>query len=144
MDCGKRPDSRELSLGRHDRIAAIDRRQMASPLNKLVSGFRAATQRRKADSPGGPDADPAAPAGRLPPGAAARYGILVGGQSTEDELEAALNDLPAGYFDPAGQFDALEHELRQLPVNFDAEALEVVAEGRTAVLEVGAAAAPCM
>ena len=63
-------------------------------------------------------------------------GILVGGGSTEAEAKAALAELAPGYFDP--QFDALEHELRQLPVDFDQAALEAVAEERTGVLEVRA------
>lgn len=73
---------------------------------------------------------------RLHPAAADRYGILVPSQTSEDELEAALNGLAPGYFDPPELFDALEHELRQLPVNFGGDQLEEVAEERTCVLEV--------
>ena len=64
-------------------------------------------------------------------------GILVGGASAEeDEREAVLHSLATGYFDPPQHFDALEHELRRLPVNFEAAHLEEVAEERTGVLEV--------
>ncbi|KAL4422269.1 hypothetical protein ABPG75_008466 [Micractinium tetrahymenae] len=72
-------------------------------------------------------------------GAASKYGALPAGPSAtseEDEGEAALRDLAPGYFDPPEQFDALEHELRQLPVAFEAAHLEAVAEERTGVLEV--------
>lgn len=73
-------------------------------------------------------------------GAGGRYGALPGGPSDTSEVEhgeAAISDLAPGYFDPPGQFDALEHELRQLPVAFEAAHLEAVAEERTGVLEVG-------
>lgn len=114
---------------------------MSSPFGKLVSGLRSASSLRRKQA-GSPGADSKGQpgggcgGGRVSAGAA-EYGVLVGGQSTEDELEAALNNLPPGYFDPPELFDALEHELRQLPVNFDAAQLEGVAEQRTGVLEVG-------
>ncbi|KAI7841037.1 hypothetical protein COHA_005265 [Chlorella ohadii] len=77
----------------------------------------------------------------LPPAAAAPHlstGIVVGSATatTDEETEAVLRELAPGYFDPPSEFDALEHELRQLPVDFTQEQLESVAEDRTAVLEV--------
>ncbi len=76
-----------------------------------------------------------------PPAAAAAHpstGIVVGSATatTDEEAEAVLRELAPGYFDPPSEFDALEHELRQLPVDFTQEQLESVAEDRTAVLEV--------
>lgn len=65
-------------------------------------------------------------------------GVLLGVQPSEDEVEAALAELAPGYFQPPAQFDALEFELRQLPVDFDQRQLENVAEERTGVLEVRA------
>jgi hypothetical protein len=113
---------------------------MSSSFGKLVSGLRSASslRRKQAGSPGADSrGQPGGGGGGRVSAGAAEYGVLVGGQSTEDELEAALNDLPPGYFDPPELFDALEHELRQLPINFDAAQLEGVAEQRTGVLEVG-------
>ena len=65
-------------------------------------------------------------------------GILVRSApaTSEEEAEAALRELASGYFDPPAAFDALEHELRQLPVDFTHEQQEAVAEERTSVLEV--------
>ena len=65
-------------------------------------------------------------------------GIVVGSATatTEEEAEAVLRELAPGYFDPPSEFDALEHELRQLPVDFTQDQLEAVAEDRTGVLEV--------
>jgi hypothetical protein len=54
---------------------------------------------------------------------------------SEEEREAILSSLPAEYFDE--NFDALEHELRKLPVNFEAASLDSVVEQHTTVLEVG-------
>ena len=63
-------------------------------------------------------------------------GVLLGARPSEEEVEAALADLAPGYFDPPGAFDALEHELRCLPVDFGSTQLEDVADARTGVLEV--------
>jgi hypothetical protein len=71
---------------------------------------------------------------RAAAGAAADYTVVA--QPSEEEAAAALDALAPGYFDPPQQFDALAHELRQLPVNFEAAHLEAVAEARTGVLEV--------
>jgi hypothetical protein len=79
---------------------------------------------------------------RAAAGAAADYTLVA--QPSEEEAAAALDALAPGYFDPPQEFDALEHELRQLPVNFEATHLEAVAEERTGVLEVRGARVECM
>ena len=53
---------------------------------------------------------------------------------TEEEQEAILATLPPEYFEEG--FDPLDYELRRLPPNFEAAALEAVGEERTLVLEV--------
>lgn len=63
-------------------------------------------------------------------------GVLLGARPSEEEVEAALADLAPGYFDPPAAFDALEHELRCMPVDFANAQLEEVADARTGVLEV--------
>lgn len=59
---------------------------------------------------------------------------------SEQEREAVLATLPPEYFDEG--FDALEHELKQLPLNFEAASLDSVVEERTAVLDVSWAGLP--
>lgn len=123
---------------------------MASPFSKLGRQLGNLSDRLAAKSSslrfgrGAGEASADGGGGRAGTGAAAgKYGALAAGPtvtSEEDEGEAALNDLAPGYFDPPDQFDALEHELRQLPVAFEASHLEAVADERTGVLEVGAAA----
>lgn len=63
-------------------------------------------------------------------------GVTVGVRPSEEEVESALAELAPGYFQPPDAFDALEHELRCLPVDFGAGQLEEAAEARTGVLEV--------
>lgn len=73
------------------------------------------------------------PAPRLP------TGVLPGRQTSEEEAEKVLASVPEGYYEPPGTkggFDALDHELRALPLDFGPVALEAVAEERTGVLEV--------
>ena len=115
---------------------------MASPLGKIgrsltglgeklagkVPGRRSSVTDVYADGGGG--------------GSTAAYGALAAAPTatvSEDEGEAALLELASGYFDPPEHFDALEFELRQLPIAFEASQLEAVAEERTGVLEVRAA-----
>lgn len=112
-------------------------RQLGSLGDRLTS--RSASLRR-----GGRDSEAEATGGSGGKNSAGRalgkYGVLPAGPSAtseEEEGEAALHDLAPGYFDPPEQFDALEHELRQLPVAFEAAHLEAVADERTGVLEVG-------
>lgn len=61
-------------------------------------------------------------------------GALLSQAESEEAREVLLRSLPASYFHV--DFDALNHELKQLPANFEAASLESVVEERTTVLEV--------
>lgn len=104
---------------------------------KEAASFRRGTRYEgEAGGIGGIEAGaPAPPAGALLHHS--ESGIQVGGATTsEDAAEAALAQVPPGYFQPGDEFDALEWELRQLPIDFAQQHLEAVAEERTGALEV--------
>lgn len=73
------------------------------------------------------------PPAQTPPGHTAIQGVEVWRETSSEEKEAILNVLPDSYFDP--DFDALDHELSQAPLDVSAQALEAMAEERTTALE---------
>lgn len=122
--------------GLSSRLGRLGLGGLGERVKSLRRGGRSAT----ADGDGGVAGAADGWAAALPPAAEPHpsTGIVVGSATatTDEEAEAVLRELAPGYFDPPSEFDALEHELRQLPVDFTQDQLETVAEERTSVLEV--------